>query len=153
MPDRTSAAGPDRTSGGRTFAGGECSPRHAGHRDITKAITGCGFGPETRLHTKREFEDARQTGRAARGRLLVVYETTRGDSGTPRLGLSVSRAVGCAVRRNRVKRIIRDAFRNGRHRLPAGTDVLVIARVAAASASHCDISRELFELDKRLRTG
>jgi ribonuclease P protein component len=77
----------------------------------------------------------------------------RSGGGAPRLGLSVSRAVGCAVRRNRVKRIIRDAFRNGRHRLPSGTDMLVIARVAAASASHCDISRELFELDRRLRTG
>jgi ribonuclease P protein component len=46
----------------------------------------------------------------------------------PRMGLSVSRQVGNAVRRNRWKRLLREAFRLNREKLPAGLDFIVIPR-------------------------
>ncbi|MHC4398830.1 MAG: ribonuclease P protein component [Planctomycetota bacterium] len=58
---------------------------------------------------------------------LLVFACPNGLD-HPRVGLSVSRKVGGAVRRNRWKRLIREAFRLSRQRLPEGVDLVVIPR-------------------------
>jgi ribonuclease P protein component len=67
-------------------------------------------------------------GRSHAGRELVLYVFPRKEDGPPRLGLSVSRKVGGAVERNRVKRLLREAFAAEGERLPPGTDAVVVAR-------------------------
>ena len=104
---------------------------------------------EDRVRLHGEFERTRKNGKSARGRILTIYEC---PNGTPRrrLGIAVSKAVGNAVVRNKVKRLIREAFRTGRGTLAAGVDLLVVARAAASDATYTDIARELADLDAKI---
>jgi len=64
-----------------------------------------------------------------------VFVYRENQLGYPRLGLAVSRKYGNAVQRNRLKRLIREAFRQAQHQLPA-CDVLVIPRTTALRIHH-----------------
>jgi len=72
---------------------------------------------------------------------LVVY-VAGNDLGWCRLGRSVSRQVGNAVERNYVRRRIREAFRTSKARIPAGFDIICVARPRAKDPQ-CDITRSL----------
>ena len=89
-------------------------------------------GPRRRrLSRSAEFERVYRQGRSKGNRFLVLYAFPREDGAEepgPRLGLSVSRKVGGAVERSRVKRVLREAFWEEARRLPAGSDYVVVAR-------------------------
>lgn len=87
-----------------------------------------------RLSRSAEFDRVYREGRSHAGRHLVLYSFPRqdDDDASPRLGLSVGRKVGGAVERNKVKRLLREAFWADEERVPTGHDYVVVARSEAA---------------------
>jgi ribonuclease P protein component len=81
-----------------------------------------------RLSRSAEFERVYRHGRSHANRYLVLYAFPREAEGESRLGVSVSRKVGGAVVRNRVKRLLREAFRARHDAVAPGRDVVVVAR-------------------------
>jgi ribonuclease P protein component len=83
------------------------------------------FSKKKRLASNKQFEAvlARKV-RVANG-LLVLY-AAENDCGYPRLGISVGKSCGGAVERNRLKRLLREAFRQSQDRIPPGFDYLLM---------------------------
>ena len=87
------------------------------------------FSRKLRLLRGRQFKHVYGHRCSTADGLLILYGA-RNDLGFPRLGLTVSRKVGGAVRRNRWKRVIREAFRLSQHELPA-LDLVCLPRPSA----------------------
>jgi ribonuclease P protein component len=102
--------------------------------------------PTERLRTTADYQRCYRDGARRHGALAVVYWRANAE-GHPRLGTAVSRKVGGAVVRNRMKRWTRDCFRRSalRPRLPA-LDLVVQPKPAAAAASYAAYCRELARL-------
>jgi ribonuclease P protein component len=88
------------------------------------------FRPAEHLRAPSDFKRVYERRRSVSDNWLIVYAR---ENGLPhvRLGLSVSRKVGGAVQRNRLRRLYREAFRLSRHQLPAGLDLVLIPRSPA----------------------
>jgi ribonuclease P protein component len=91
-----------------------------------------------RLSRSAEFDRVYRQGRATANRHLALYTFANASAERPRLGLSVSRKVGGAVERNRVKRLLREAFARLEQSLPPGQDLVIVARPPAGELAERD---------------
>ena len=99
-------------------------------------MSDAGTAPRRRARITRsgDFDAVYRRGRSAANRHLVVYAFARDDrpgDAPARLGLSVSKKVGGAVERNRIKRLLREAFWAAAGELRPGHDFVIVARAPA----------------------
>jgi ribonuclease P protein component len=99
-----------------------------------------------RVRLRSDYLAIQNKGRRLSGTNLMVFAR----AGSGRMGITVSRKVGGAVVRNRVKRWIRECYRRRRPEFPTAVDFVVVARPAASEAGHAGICRELSALARRL---
>ncbi|EKF41179.1 ribonuclease P [Nitratireductor indicus C115] len=96
-----------------------------------------------RLRKRAEFLAVRR-GEKRRGRLFLLEVLDRGDEDAPRLGITVTKKVGNAVVRNRVRRRIKEACRiHAIHDMAAGRDYVIVARRAVLDAPFASLKDEL----------
>ena len=111
--------------------------------------------PKRRLSRSADFERVYRQGRSYGGRFFILHLFPRTEESAaamegPRLGLSVSRKCGGAVERNRIKRLLREAFEGQASRLHVADDVVVVARPDAGELAEREglegVERELSDL-------
>jgi len=103
-----------------------------------------------KLKKKWEFDRAYQKGRKYVNKQFVVYVLNNGTKRS-RLGVTVSKKVGKSVKRNRVKRLIREVFRLSKDLITPGNDIVVVARRYAYGLSFMQTKRSLMSLWERAR--
>jgi ribonuclease P protein component len=100
------------------------------------------FTAAQRLHNKAAFDRVYRNSRRLGDAMFAVFVCDTGCD-KPRLGLSTAaRIVGNSVRRNRIKRLVRESFREHQHELP-NVDIVVNARAGVCTADNPSIRRSL----------
>ncbi len=104
------------------------------------------------LKKNSEFMRVFKNGRYAAGKYMSIHALPNGTGGN-RLGISVNRKIGKSVRRNRVRRIMRENYRQLDGDLIRGYDLVMVARSGGGDAlpDYHDIHREAVYLFKKLR--
>lgn len=100
------------------------------------------FPAELRLRKRCEFLEVQRHGRRLPGDSFVILALDHPGLPT-RVGITVSKKVGGAVVRNRIKRILREAIRRNRDILPDGWEIVVVARRQSADLAYEDAAAEL----------
>jgi ribonuclease P protein component len=105
-----------------------------------------------RLQSTTDFERVRRDGRSY-AHPLVVLVACRGEDATAglptRVGYTAGRSLGSAVRRNRAKRLMREAVRALAPRVAGGWDLVLIARAPIVGCKMPEVQGALFQLMKK----
>ena len=108
-----------------------------------------GFSKAERLQRRRQFDHAIQDGVTAACRVMRMWGALN-DVGYPRLGLIVSKKHGNAVRRNRLKRLAREAFRRNKAGFSCAIDLVVLYR-DSRGVGYAEVEEALRDLVAKLR--
>ena len=99
------------------------------------------FRPQDRIRKRSEYQVIYDRGQRIPSGSFVLF-VLRNASGRPRLGITATRRIGGAVRRNRAKRLVREIFRRHRGELE-DVDIVVNARAALPGAEYRRLEAEL----------
>jgi ribonuclease P protein component len=113
-----------------------------------------GFPRARRIRKRPHYLVVQNTGRRLGSAHYLLFARRQPDgAGAPtRIGITVTKKVGNAVVRNRVKRWLRESCRKMMDRFPVGVDLVIVARPSAAQAGLAPTAQELASLARQLRT-
>lgn len=101
------------------------------------------------LKLNKEFRRMYARGKSAAGGYVVVY-CMKSRTGGGRVGLTAGKTIGCAVRRNRAKRLMRESYRLLAPKLKQGYDFVLVARNRISGKTCAQVSRDLYFVMKTL---
>jgi ribonuclease P protein component len=105
------------------------------------------FRKEERIRRRADFQRISREGARYQTRHFRVSVSPNGLA-HGRLGITVTKRIGSAVQRNRIKRLIREFFRLHKRELPGSSDLVISARKGAAGLNFWQVSEELKGLFK-----
>ena len=103
------------------------------------------FRRHERLRRRKDYELAFRHGSRRHTQNFTIILRPNGLEFS-RLGVTVGKKVGNAVKRNRVKRYLREFFRLHKHKLPSSHDLVIIAKKEAATLAYHDVREEIAAL-------
>ncbi len=95
-----------------------------------------------------EFKKVYRKGKSVANALVVLYYLKREDN-CLKIGYSVSKKIGKAVVRNRVKRLLRESYRHNKSKLKTGFDLVLIARNSINTKSYQQVESALLDVFKK----
>lgn len=101
---------------------------------------------EYRLRNNRDFRIVYKYGRSIANRQLVLYYLSNKHIDHFRVGISISKKIGHAVVRNRMKRLVKEIIRNERDHLPQGYDYVVIIRKPALDLDYAQLKKSIHHI-------
>jgi ribonuclease P protein component len=99
-----------------------------------------------RIKKNKEFQEVFQRGTSMANRQFVIYMLDRPEQPYFRIGLSVSKKLGKAVVRNRIKRYIRQVFLEMKDDIMPGKDYVIIARLPVAEMTYFEVKKSLLHV-------
>jgi ribonuclease P protein component len=125
------------------------SLRYAAKKDATAShasdAPGLGFPRACRVVRSADFDAVYREGRKRTSREFAVFLRANGLANS-RFGWSIKKALGTAVRRNRIRRRLREIVRLHRAEIAAGWDIVIHPRASAATADFAALTSELMKL-------
>lgn len=103
-----------------------------------------------RLRKPFEFREVYQKGQSVANKEMVMYVLRRTDN-CKRMGISINKKVGHAVKRNRLKRMIREVFRFRKETLQEGLDLVFIVRRGISISTYSGMEKAMEDLFRRAR--
>ncbi len=107
------------------------------------------FRPQDRIRKRSEYKVSYDTGRRIPSRNFVLFVSPN-PFGRPRLGITMTRRLGGAVRRNRAKRLMREIFRRHKSELN-DVDIVVNGRTGLPGANYARVEEEFLACLKAYR--
>lgn len=104
----------------------------------------------TPLKKNHEFVRMYKKGKFQAGKYIIIY-LLKNRLGSNRLGITASKKVGKSVKRNRIKRLIKENYRLMEDFIPAGLDIVIVARSIEKEYGFAGIQKEMKSLLKKMQ--